>query len=403
MKQPGPEEGHVGRADLRKLIHIGIEVLSRHHLDELLPAVAQAARELIGARYAAIGILDPGHSHLTDFVHSGIPTETARMIGSHPTGRGILGVLIEEPKPLRVTRLADHPRSVGFPEHHPPMTSFLGVPVIGHSGPIGNLYLTDKEFGDFTHHDEELAVLFASQVAVAVESARLLERTESIMRSQEQFYSTVNHELRNALLGVHGWADLLVRKMGDEGPRAAREVFESAESALELLEDLLTLNKLEAGKLEPTPRTCDLASVGRQAVSSLEGLADKRSILITTAFPQELDAFTDPIRIKQILVNLITNGLRHSPDGSTMDVSLHDGPRFIFEVENEGDVETDLLGEIFEEFVQGDSSKERGLGLGLPLSRRIARLLGGDVTVQTGVGRTCFRLEIPRSWNMKTP
>ena len=403
MKQPEQDKAQLGRADLQKLLHIGVEVLSRNHLDDLLPAVALAARELIGARYAAIGILDPGHSHLTDFIYSGIPSKTAKKIGNHPTGKGLLGVLIDDPRPLRLSRLSDHPSSSGFPEHHPPMVSFLGVPVVGRSGPIGNLYLTDKEFGDFTHHDEELAVHFAAQVAVAVESARLLDKTEKLMHSQEQFYSTVNHELRNALLGVHGWADLLVRKMGEDAPRAAKEVFESAEAALELLEDLLTLNKLEAGKLEPRPRNCDLATVGREAVSSLEGIAESRSILITTAFPQELDAYTDPIRIKQVLVNLITNGLRHSPEGSSMDVSLTEAHGFVYEVENEGEIDPDMLGQIFEEFVQGDSSRERGLGLGLPLSRRIARLLGGDVTVESESGRTCFKLELPRSWNMKKP
>ena len=160
----------------RALVEAGIALSSELSLDAVLQKLVETATVLTGARYAALGVLSASGQRLERFVTSGIDDETRAAIGELPTGRGILGVLIREKAPLRLHDLATDPRSVGFPPGHPPMRSFLGVPIALRGVAYGNLYLTEKEDGaDFTEDDEEAVVMLASQAAVAIENARLYE------------------------------------------------------------------------------------------------------------------------------------------------------------------------------------------------------------------------------------
>jgi len=161
---------------LRALFDASVALASELSLDAVLQRIIEAAAELTGARYAALGVLDWSGQGLERFVVTGIDQETQDAIGHLPRGRGVLGALIEDARPLRLEDLSDDPRSVGFPAHHPPMTSFLGVPIRLRGVVYGNLYLTEKgDGGPFTQEDEELVVLLSSQAAVAVENARLYE------------------------------------------------------------------------------------------------------------------------------------------------------------------------------------------------------------------------------------
>jgi len=160
----------------RALVEAGIALSSELSLDSLLQKLVETAAELTGARYAALGVLDPSGGQLERFVTTGIDEETRAAIGNLPRGRGILGVLIREPRPLRLSDLHQDPRSVGFPPHHPEMHAFLGVPVHLRGVVYGNLYLTEKDGGlDFDEDDEATVVLLAAQAAVAIENARLYE------------------------------------------------------------------------------------------------------------------------------------------------------------------------------------------------------------------------------------
>ena len=163
------------RERMRALIEAGIALSSELSLDAVLQKLVETASSLTGAKYAALGVLDPTGSRLERFLTTGIDPETQATIGDLPTGRGILGVLIRDASPLRLHDLSEDPRSVGFPPRHPPMRSFLGVPVALRGIAYGNLYLTEKESGDFTEEDEETVTLLASQAAVAIENARLYE------------------------------------------------------------------------------------------------------------------------------------------------------------------------------------------------------------------------------------
>jgi signal transduction histidine kinase len=165
---------------------VGRSLVSERDLETLLTQVLDVARELTGARYAALGVLDVSRRSLDRFVTRGIDEPTHRAIGELPHGRGILGLLIEEPRPLRLHDLHAHPRSYGFPANHPPMHSFLGVPVLIRGNAWGNLYLTDKQGGDFDATDEQTVITLADWAAVAIENANLYQRLQERRDELEQ-------------------------------------------------------------------------------------------------------------------------------------------------------------------------------------------------------------------------
>ncbi len=180
---------------LRSLLEAGVAITSELSLDALLQRLAEVAAELTGARYAALGVIDEAGSGLERFLTHGIDPARHAAIGELPRGRGILGALIRDARPLRLHDLSEDPRSVGFPAHHPEMRTFLGVPILLRGVAYGNLYLTEKEGDeDFTDEDQELVGLLAAQAAVAIENARLYEAATRWSRHLESL-----HEVGNAL------------------------------------------------------------------------------------------------------------------------------------------------------------------------------------------------------------
>jgi signal transduction histidine kinase len=164
---------------LRRLLDVGRALVGELDPEAVLHRILEEARELTGARFAAVGVLDKTRSELGRFLTAGIDESTERAIGDLPRGRGVLGVLIEDPRTLRLTDVGGHPRSYGFPVGHPEMHSFLGVPIILRGEAWGNLYLTEKEGGgEFTEDDEEAVIVLAQWAATAIDNARLYEDTE---------------------------------------------------------------------------------------------------------------------------------------------------------------------------------------------------------------------------------
>jgi signal transduction histidine kinase len=184
---------------LRVLVDAGIALSSELSLDALLQRLVETAAELTGARYAALGVIDRTGQRLERFLTTGIDAETQGAIGELPHGRGILGVLIRDARPLRLTDLTADARSAGFPPNHPPMTTFLGVPILLRGVAYGNLYLTEKAGGvEFTAEDEELTQLLGAQAAVAIENARLYETSTRWLRQLESL-SEVGNALASEL------------------------------------------------------------------------------------------------------------------------------------------------------------------------------------------------------------
>ncbi len=162
---------------LRGLLKAVQLIIGDLDLPTVLRHIAEAAREVVGARYAALGVIGPD-GHLAQFVHTGMPADTVSRIGHLPQGKGLLGALIEDPHPIRLHRIADDVRSTGFPPGHPPMDSFLGVPIRIRDQIFGNLYLAQSTRGAFSADDEELAQALAASAAAAIENARLFEAAQ---------------------------------------------------------------------------------------------------------------------------------------------------------------------------------------------------------------------------------
>ncbi|TQM36623.1 GAF domain-containing protein [Pseudonocardia cypriaca] len=163
---------------LRGLLRANQLVIGGLDLQAVLRRIVDAARELVGARYAALGVIAPAGG-LAEFVHTGISEDAVERIGHLPQGKGLLGALIDDPRPIRLARITDDERSSGFPPAHPPMTSFLGVPIRIRDEVFGNLYLTESTRGEFSAEDEELCTAIAATAAVAIENARLYEAARS--------------------------------------------------------------------------------------------------------------------------------------------------------------------------------------------------------------------------------
>ena len=400
------------RERFERLLAAGVAIFSRHDLDHVLQEVVDAAREVVGARYAALGVLGPDANSLVQFVTSGIDAELRARIGDTPQGRGLLGHVIREAKPIRTTDLNRHPQRYGFPPHHPPMTSFLGVPVKGRTGVFGNLYLTEKIGApEFDDEDEAIAVLLASQAAVAVENARLYGESEQLLgqiramqRQRDLFFAMMNHELRNSLTGVFGWAERLVRRKTPEiSEQAAREVYEAADHTITLLNNFLDLMRLDAGKVRPVLRDVDVRGALQRAAANSEPAASAKHLhLSITADGGGAPATirTDPVRLDQILVNLLSNAIRHSPERASVDMKAEasgNGGQVAFSVVDHGPgIPLDLRDRIFEPFERFDPHSGHGTGLGLPISRRLAEALGGTLSVEdTEGGGATFILKLP--------
>ncbi len=174
------------QAWLRRLLDVGRELVTELDLAIVLDRVLQTAREVTGARYAALGILNEQRTELEQFLTSGVDEDAKRTIGDLPRGRGVLGALIEDQRPLRLADVGQHHSSYGFPAGHPVMRSFLGVPIRVRGQAWGNLYLTEKEGGEFSELDEEAAVILADWAAVAIHNARLFETSERRRQEAEK-------------------------------------------------------------------------------------------------------------------------------------------------------------------------------------------------------------------------
>ena len=182
----------------RGLFTAVVSVAAGLELGATLRRIVQAAVDLVDASYGALGVLDQ-NGRLSEFIHVGVDTPTAGLIGDLPTGDGILGLLMEHPVPIRIDNLSTHPSSAGFPPHHPEMTSFLGVPVRVRGEVFGNLYLTEKRTGTgFTSDDERTVMALAAAAAVAIENARLYQRSRQRERWQRAVADIANAVLEDS-------------------------------------------------------------------------------------------------------------------------------------------------------------------------------------------------------------
>jgi signal transduction histidine kinase len=370
---------------------------SRMSLDEVLQTLVDSAREVINARYAALGVLDSSGKTLSRFLHSAMDPDTVIRIGRWPTGGGTLGIMVRDAKTIRLRDLHDHSDFSGFPEGHPPMHSLLGVPIRIGNRVFGNLYLTEKIGTDeFSAEDEELAELLAAQAAVAVENAHLAEQ-------RGQFLAIVNHEIKNAAAGVVGWTDRLRKLTSDTSGRiseGASYAFEGAQQLHRLVVDLLDLSRIDARQLELDIRGADLRALIREVVATVRPTADRQEVeLHVSGLEDRTILQTDATRIRQILLNLLSNAIKFTKAGGKIDLELaaSDGGWSITVRDTGPGVDPAVGDRVFEAYRAGTYKvPQSGAGLGLAISRELARLLGGElIFVEDNGPGACFRLWLP--------
>ena len=245
---------------LERLLEVGRALVAEREPDAVLVRVLNEARELTGARYAAMGILDEEKTGLARFLTVGIDDELRRRIGPLPRGHGLLGELIRAPRPLRLARIGDHPRSYGFPAEHPPMETFLGVPVMIRGEVYGNLYLTEKEGGvEFNEADEQALVILAEWAAVAVDNARAHDASQ---HNQDQLERAKRGLEATASLNreVVGRADL--DRVAELVVKRGRALVDARTAVLVLLDDETLRVVAVAGEVASGLRGRELAAEG---------------------------------------------------------------------------------------------------------------------------------------------
>jgi signal transduction histidine kinase len=366
---------------LSRLIEVGRSLLSELDLDVVLDRVLETARELTGARFAALGILDERRRELAQFLTRGVDEETHRAIGDLPRGRGILGLLIEEPVPLRLRDLGEHPRSYGFPPGHPPMRGFLGVPILIRGEAWGNLYLTEKAGGDFDQDDEDAVVVLADWAAIAIENARLYERSRELSAIEERnrlardLHDSVAQKLFGIVLAAQSAATLLERS----APEAREQVLRLQALAQETQGELRSL----VFQLRPAAIEADgLAAALAKHVDVLRRVHRLR-IDLDADGAGGLHPGVDE-EVFRIAQEALHNALRHAA-ASRLDVRLRERDGALaLEVADDG------IG------FDPDAAEPRSRRLGLTSMEERAAALGATLRIDSAPGRgTTISLEVP--------
>jgi signal transduction histidine kinase len=263
-----------GPRRLRELLDAVLALTSDLDAPTVLRRIVEAAVDLVDARYGALGVLDDTGTRLAQFITVGIDDDTHTLIGALPEGHGLLGSLIVDAKPLRLPDLREHPDSFGFPPHHPPMRSFLGVPIRVRNQVFGNLYLTDKTIAEaFTDVDEELVVGLAAAAGVAIENARLHTRVQEFAlvedreRIARDLHDTVIQRLFATGLSLQGTARL-VRSNADEAVTRIETAVDDLDLTVKHIRSAIF--KLEAARMSTDGGLRDrVLALGRQAAGAL--------------------------------------------------------------------------------------------------------------------------------------
>jgi signal transduction histidine kinase len=386
------------RSTLQKLVEAGVALTSTQSVQQVLQRLVDLARDLVSARYAALGVLSPDRAGLAEFLTSGISPEQRRRMASLPVGQGVLGVLIDDPQPLRLRRLSDHPSAAGLPAHHPHMESFVGVPVMTKGRVFGNLYCTEKVGADeFSEDDVALLQMLAAQAAAALENAQLRQE-------RDRFFAAASHELGNAVAGVKLWTQHLLDHTKD-APQAItdglRKIYKGADNAHKLIDDLLSLARLQEGRLVLAPWPTNPGTIVSEVIEQFRPELEAGGLTIdASAVQRDIMIEADPTRLRQIIVNLVSNAIKFTRRDTAIYAGAQPYPAggVLCWVRDEGPgIAPEDVERIFMPYEQVSGvARGRGTGLGLPLSRQLARLMRGELWVESDVGKgASFKLRLP--------
>jgi signal transduction histidine kinase len=345
----------------------------------VLQRIVELAVEITGARYGALGVLTPDHRTIEEFITEGVSPEERAAIGDPPVGHGMLGLIIDEAEPIRLPDIGADPRSVGFPPNHPPMTSFLGVPVMARGTVFGNLYLTEKQAAPaFTTEDEDALVVLATQAGIAIENARLYEEAQHAQR-----------EL--ARLELLDERERIAKELHDGVIQSLFAVGMSLQGAAAVSGDLEVSRRLEAAVEEIDGAIRDLRNyifglrpgilADRQLGQALDQLGQefqrKTDVLTIVEIDESVAAVVAPraADIIQFTREALSNVGRHADATSCRVSLLRRASDAVLEIDDDG---------------CGFDVEEPRSGMGLTNLRNRIRGLGGEVTIVSteGVGTT---------------
>jgi signal transduction histidine kinase len=371
----------VGDSDSSRdpLIQAGLVLASELSLPAVLQKLVKLACDVADARYGALGVLG-SEGVISEFITHGVTDEERRAIGHIPVGRGILGALITEARPLRLRRIQDDERSVGFPANHPQMTSFLGVPIKIHDRVYGNLYLTEKRGApEFTAHDEAAVITLATQAAVAIENARIRGelRRLAVLEDRERIAKELHDGVIQSLFAVGMSLQAAEGTLDD--PEALRERLQAAVEDIDRAIRELRNYIFGLGPGGPADRHLDLAL--RDLVEEFRRGSDVA--MRVDIDPEAASLLTsNTADILQLVREAMANSVRHAgAETLALELRREDG-EIVVEVEDDGS--------------GFDPEDVSGGGRGLANLRDRAEAIGGRLEISSSRGRgTRVRLSIP--------
>ena len=365
-------------AKLRRVLDATLLIEADLELPALLRHVIDEARSMTGARYGAIGVLNDDRTALAEFLTVGLEPEDEAVIGARPTGKGVLGLLITDPEPLRLPCIGDHRESFGFPEGHPPMSSFLGVAIRARGEVYGNLYLTDKAgWSEFTADDEALVEALALAAGIAIENARLHQRVQDVAvaadrdRLARDLHDTVIQRLFALGLTLQGTAGIAGGAIAAQLTRAVEDIDD-------------TIRQVRRSIFELTADSRD-EGIRSRVLSLVRDLAPVVGFDVHVAFEGPVDAaIPDPLaeHLLATVREAVTNVGRHAQASeAAVRLRVADG-RCRLEVVDNG-----------RGFAEGET---RVSGFGLGNLRRRAEKLHGTLSVECPPGGgTAITWEVP--------
>jgi signal transduction histidine kinase len=365
---------------LRRVLEASLLIERDLELPVLLRHVVEEACSMTGARYGALGVLNDDRTALSEFITVGLEREEEKLIGDRPTGRGVLGLLIAHPEPLRLANLSTDPNSFGFPPNHPPMSSFLGVPIKVRDEVYGNLYLTDKiGWSEFTNDDLALVQVLALAAGIAIENARLHQQVQvvAVYEDRDRLARDLHDTVIQRLFGV----GLNLQSMAGRAPRDLSPSLGEAVAEIDRVIDRIRATIYQLG-MEMEDR-----GVRDHVVSLVQELVPAIGLNVEVSFEGPVDTAISA-QIAEHLIAIIresvTNIGRHAhATKAFVTIRIEDGRCRLTVLDN---------GDGF------DQSKVRAGGLGLSNMRARAEKLDGTFVVENAEGGgTLLTWQVPLS------